>query len=285
MTGAGAAAKRAAKRARRRTASKANRATRKQQHKQAVADQQERQGEAMAPAAQRHGVTAQARTAGPPLEEVEIALDARGRPYGRGKLVAPTAQVTLRGPRIERDGLTFVVSNPIRHLVQRGKGAERPMFRKIHEHAAETLRQAWEEAGEGVSVGVAQYDRVRGSNIPQTGYISDAVLTILDRQIAQQDLIRRARAALGEALWRPIVMVVLRGIDVSTWAAQDGLNRQVAIGYLAAAVDRLAECLNRQKGSRIRSVQVELPADRTPDVAAENNSDPNISDHADIISA
>jgi hypothetical protein len=256
------------RRKRSRADSKAERDARRAAHKADLEAQAETQGEKIAPAAQRHGVTASRPDRTAPLEEtVEIALDGRGRPYGRGKLVSPAAQVTLRGPRVERDGLTFTVSNPIRHLVSRSKGSERPMFTKRHADAADILRHAWEEAGAGVSVGVAQYDRVRGSNIPQTGYISDAALAALDHQIDQREKITRARAWLGEYLWRPIVVVVINGIDASTWAAQDKLNRQVAIGYLAAALDRLAECLLRKSKGGIRAAQI--GATKSPELSAQ----------------
>ena len=251
-----------ARKQRSRGTSKAGRLARKQAHKAALEAQAERQGERIAPAAQRHGVTASRPDSRAPLEEIaEIALDGRGRPYGRGKLVAPQAEVTLRGPRVEQDCLTFRVSNPIRHLVARSKSTERPMFTKRHADAADVLRTAWEEAGAGVSVGVAQYDRVRGSNIPQTGYISEAAYSAQRHQIDQREKIAKARAWLGESLWRPIMVVVIQGIDASTWAAQDKLNRQVAIGYLAAALDRLAECLLRKsRTGGIRSVEISAAA-------------------------
>ena len=106
-------------------------------------------------------------------------------------------------------------------------------------------------------------------------------------------------------------MVVIRGVDVTAWATQDKLNRQVAIGYLAAALDRLAEWLNRQKSNgRIRSAEVsgpaqkrdhdgrtfdeiaanraqpaELNADPAPDLASGIAPQPNISADPEIIRA
>jgi hypothetical protein len=80
--------------------------------------------------------------------------------------IAPAAQrlpvlgrngEVIRGPRVERSGIVFVRSNPIRHMVAMNSKKEHPLLSKRHADAADRLLAAWSEAGEGISFGVANY--------------------------------------------------------------------------------------------------------------------------------
>jgi hypothetical protein len=53
----------------------------------------------------------------------------------------------LRGARVERDGVVFIRSNPIRRMVTRGASKTNPLLEKRHADAADRLLTAWEEAG------------------------------------------------------------------------------------------------------------------------------------------
>lgn len=171
------------------------------QHKAAA---EETRAEAIAPAVQRHDT-----------------LDAAGQ--------------VVRHARLERDGLTFRRSNPVRHLVARGG----PMIRKAHEIAADRLVVSWEEGGRGVGIAATAYGERAGGGL-EVGSLPPYLLARMAYQHRQKAAYEGARIWLG-GLWPIIDAVVLRGIDVSAYARPLGQSRQVMLGYLAAALDRLVE--------------------------------------------
>src|SRR4051795_6341245 len=166
-------------------------ADRKRQAAKARAEQQEQRDEAIAPRAQR--------------------LPVLGR---NGEI--------LRGARVERDGVSFRRSNPIRNMVQRGRGKEAPLLEKRHADAADRLLAAWEMAGGGITFGVASYGG-RLSAMPTTGTLSDAVLRGVNAQIAARTELEGAKTVLG-ARWGALFSVVIAGIDVSAWGAACNMN-------------------------------------------------------------
>jgi hypothetical protein len=109
----------------------------------------------------------------------------------RDEQIAPRAQrlpvlgrdgEVIRGARVERDGIAFIRSNPIRRMVLRGRSKEQPLLTKRHADAADRLQTAWTEAGEGVTAGISHYG-VKLASTPQTGVIAASVLAGVHRQV------------------------------------------------------------------------------------------------------
>lgn len=140
----------------------------------------------------------------------------------------------LRSARVQRNGSTFVRSTPLLHLVSRS--GERPTITGQHMSAAKRLADAWDIAGGGVGIGASDYGGrtgAGGNGGPQDG-------GMIWQQIEAQREIEGAAAFLG-ALWPCVRAVVLVGMDVTAFAATASLRREVALGYLRAALDRLVE--------------------------------------------
>lgn len=140
----------------------------------------------------------------------------------------------LRGARVHRSGATFVRSSPLVHLMNRA--GDNPLITKAHLSAARWLQAQWELAGEGVGLGASNYgDRTSGggSGLPSDG-------GFIWSQVEAQRNIAACQTFLG-ALWPAIMSVVILGMDVTSYAATRKLRREVALGYVAAALDRLAE--------------------------------------------
>ena len=176
----------------------------------------------------------------------------------RNPVVAPDGTV-LRGARVEPDGLAFRVSNPIRHMVARGEkreGANLPLITRAHEVAADRLAIAWEEGGRSVTMAACAYGERSGGGTVTSGSPSDAVLQAVGHQNRKRAEFEAARTWLG-SLFPVLDAVVLRGIDVTSWARQERRDRNAAVGYLAAALDRLCEFYAASdKPGRIRTVEI-----------------------------
>lgn len=178
-----------------------------------AARRQEAIDEAIAPAIQRHAV-----------------LDASG--------------AVLREARVQRDGVSFVKSNPIRHLVARWKAREddgvRPLITAKHLEICERLCVAWQEGGEGIGVGASDYERMgqsRGSASPD---FSPQLLARMRHQRRQKAIFDGAMTWLG-ALSGVVRRVVVDGADLTVWGIETDTPRNAAVGYLSAALDRLQE--------------------------------------------
>lgn len=160
------------------------------------------------------------------------------------ELIAPKVQreavvtadgAIVRAPRVERDGLTFKRSTSLHHLAKRSEGMESPTIRPDHIRAATRLIQAWELGGEGVGLGASNYgERLGGGAGGTPGG------RIISLQIEARQEIGAVQAFLG-ALWPAIYAVVIRGSDVTSYAAAMKKRREVALGYVEAALDRLVE--------------------------------------------
>jgi hypothetical protein len=96
---------------------------------------------------------------------------------------------------VERDGIVFIRSNPIKRMVARGQGKDRPLLSKRHADAADRLLCVWEE-GASVTAGVAHYG-VRLSGTSTSGEIADGVLRGINRQIAARAEIEGIKTRLG----------------------------------------------------------------------------------------
>ena len=163
----------------------------------------------------------------------------------------------LRGPRVEQSGATMVRSNPVKQLAARSRGKDYPTISKAHVIAAERLLTAWEEA-HGAPVLIANYgERMASSSTP--GVISEASLHAAHIHIAARDEILRVQARLG-ALWPVIHAVVICHIVPTAWGEAQGMQSNVAIGYVAAALDLLVQCFEppqRRQPGRILVAEFE----------------------------
>ena len=189
-------------------------ATERAEHQRELAAQQERHDEAIAPAAQRQSV------------------------------VTPDGQV-LRGPRIERSGITFILTNPIRNMIIRSRhrraDSDLPAITEWHAAASERLLRAHDLAGEGIGIGHSDYSRGGVSSAPQTGYLSKATISAITRQAQAAEERARAKEWLGPVHWAPISACVLRGISFAAWAQTRPCRRAEALGDLVRALDALVE--------------------------------------------
>ncbi len=183
--------------------------------------------------------------------------------------VVPLAQresvVSLRGPRVEQDGAGWRLANPIRHLVARNasrvKADRTPNFGMAHLIASERLLIAWTETKDGIGIASSLGMMEGGGNSGTAGSATLAAIGRLEAARGQIEADREWRAArgfLGPSQWAAIEAVVLKGLDVATWAEAEDLNRDVATGYLKASLDRLVEYYSREpvRRSEIRSAQV-----------------------------
>ncbi len=124
--------------------------------------------------------------------------------------------------------------------------------------AATRLQVDHAEVGQGIGVAACDYSRQIGLGT------ADGSNTAVLRQIAARKRLEEAVVWLGSAM-DIIAPVVLDGVDVRSWAEARRLDRQQAVGYLAAALERLAEYYDRLtkttgSASRVRSAEVGQPA-------------------------
>lgn len=172
----------------------------------AIAAQQERQDEEIAPAAQRLGTS-------------------------------------MRGPRVVRDGNTFKVGwNAMSALLENGQkrvaAGKAAMITEDHAKAACRLVQAL-NACESISAGVSSYGE-RASATPQTGWIPMAKLEGVAIQRDAYETLLAARKHLGPN-WDVVRVVVLLNRSVASYADEVGIERQGAVGVLRAALISLAQ--------------------------------------------
>lgn len=188
----------------------------------------------------------------------------------RDEAIAPRAQrlpllgrdgEVLRGARLERDGVSFRRSNPIRTMVMRGLNKENPLLSKRHSDAADRLLAAWEMAGGGITFGVAKYG-VKLSSMPTTGTLSDAVLRGVNAQIDARRELEAIKTVLG-ARWGALFSIVIGGIDVSAWGQAVGMNPHVAAGFVACCLDALVDFYaGPERRGKIRMVEIAPPGER-----------------------
>lgn len=202
-----------------------------EQQRKDAAEHQERQDEKMVPAVQRKPI---------------LAADGS----------------VLYHPRLERDGLTFIRSNPVRRLAavgrRRTKVGMAPTIEPAHERASDRLLATWNIAGETVTAGTANYGE-RASGTPTSGYISEALLGAIATQRRAMVEIDAAKTWLGP-LWPIIYDVVIRGMDVTAWAEAHRKREEAMTGYLAAALDKLVQFYtSADRPAKMRSAAVVHP--------------------------
>lgn len=202
---------------RRRSARRVSKAEKKRLDDEKKRQWQEQQDEAIAPAAQREDVVA--------------------------------GGAVVRGARLQRDGVTFIRSNPVRRMYERGRGkGETATVRKAHLDACERLVRAWEDGAAGIG-SVPSLLGERTAAMPQTGYISDQRIASIAYQTNARDEFVAAIEFLG-ALWPVVKRVVLDAADLAVWAQETRQPPDRAAGYLQAALDRLVEFYQRRDMNR-----------------------------------
>jgi hypothetical protein len=219
------------------------------------------QGRTIARAQRRHMAAEKKRQVARQRAELQEQRDEAIAPRAQRLPVLGRDGEVIRGARLERDGIVFIRSNPIKRLVARGQGKDRPLFVKRHADAVERLLRAWEEGGEGITAGVAHYG-VKISGSSSAGMIADGVLTGVNRQVAARAELEGVKARLG-ARWGALFSIAIAGIDVSAWGAAVGMNPNCAAGYCAACLDMLCDFYNGpERRGRIRMVEIRPPVQR-----------------------
>jgi hypothetical protein len=173
-------------------------------------------------------------------------------------------KTVLRGPRVERQGIGMVRSNPVKRLAARSRGKDFPTVSEAHVVAAGCLITAWEEA-HGAPVACSNYGERSAKSSTPAG-LSDAVMHAAHIHIAARDEILRVQARLG-ALWPVVHAVVICAIDPSAWGEAQGMNPSMSVGYVMAALDLLMRCYEpREERTRgkIRAVEFESPNFQNP---------------------
>lgn len=217
---------------------------------------------------ERRAAAAAARRAAEREQRVAAAAEAARAAEERAETIAPAVQRravrdakghVLRGARLEPDGAAFRVSNSVRTLYlngqERGSSA---LVRHEHVIAAERLARSWEDGGRGVSMAASRWGE-SSERISSSGSMSEAVLRSIGYQNAQRDEFNAVRAAMGTA-WPVLLDIVLQGLSVNAWAEREGMERKIAVGYLVAGLDRLADFYaateQRKRQPRMRAVGV-----------------------------
>lgn len=169
---------------------------------------------------------------------------------------ARDGKTVLRGPRVEQQGVTMIRSNPIKRLAAHSRRKEFPTIGEVHVTAADRLLTDWEEGHGSIGHGCMNYtERTSTSNTP--GSISDAVMAAINAQTEARDNVARVQERLG-ALWPVIHAVVICNVDPSAWGEAQGMNPNMSVGYVVAALDLLVRCYQpreRAQRGKIRFVE------------------------------
>ena len=160
--------------------------------------------------------------------------------------LAPAAQrlgTSLRGPRVVRDGNTFRVGwSAMAALLENGQkrvaAGKQAMITDEHAKAACRLVQAY-AACESISAGVSSYGE-RASATPTTGWIPASKLEGVAIQRDAINTIWAATKYLG-CNWDVVYEVVLMNRSVSQYSDSIGLERQGVVGILRAALSSLVQ--------------------------------------------
>jgi hypothetical protein len=164
----------------------------------------------------------------------------------RDEEIAPNAQRThvtapdgsvARAARLVRDGVGFRRADPLAHIAAEIEGGSK-MFTASQGAAGARLRVAWDMVGQGIGLGASDWGNIRAprGTAPMTPAGHDGLVA---QMIAQQEL--EAAATFLGALWPAIREMVLVGRSMSSWAAQNDMDRRMVPGYLRAGLDRLVE--------------------------------------------
>jgi hypothetical protein len=194
-----------------RTQRKADARAKARRARDAAAAQREQREEDLAPSAQRHAV-----------------MSADGD--------------VVREARVRRDGATFIRTSPLRNMLvcgeRRTDRGQMAIISLEHVIAAERLMICWDLASEGIGLGKSDYGAARGGR--GTAPLAPPGHEALVSQLRHRAELDGARAWLG-SLWPVVRDVALKGVGVGAWAANVGMDRKAASGYLRAGLERLQD--------------------------------------------
>jgi hypothetical protein len=174
----------------------------------------------------------------------------RVAPGVRRRAIMDATGNVLRGPVLERDGVTFARVNVVKRLHK----VSPKLFTDKHVAAAARLANAHEEVAGGIGLGASDYLSKSAGGSPGSG-VSDAKQSAILHQCTIRAEMDGALAWMGGSV-RIISAVVFDCLSVTTWADQQGMDYRVAMGELKAGLDRLVEFYDPPKPerpSRIRS--------------------------------
>lgn len=160
--------------------------------------------------------------------------------------VLDVAGAVLRRPRVEAEPTgTFVRTSPLARLA-----LVQPAITVRHVVVAARLLRAWEDGGGGVGIGASNYGERVGGGVAKSG-VSDAILAALGRQNRADAEFRAAQRWLGSS-WPVVRGVVLEGQSVTYWSGKrvPAIDREMGMGLLVAAMDRLGEFYAALDGAR-----------------------------------
>lgn len=149
----------------------------------------------------------------------------------------------VKAPRVYRFGRNYEAVSPIEYYYVLGKEREEkgkePLIKEEHRLAAKRLVQAYEEGGVGIGQGASDYGRQPARGTTPTGY-SDVLLARLEAQRKQRDLYLAAKLYMERTgLWAVTKAIVIDGIYITVWAKSVGMDRDAAVGFMAAAMKAL----------------------------------------------
>jgi hypothetical protein len=187
---------------------------------------------------------------------MEEAKDEAGAPAAQRKAVLDGDGNVVRGPRVMRDGIVFIRSNPVKHLLARSQNKEFPTIRKIHSDVAEKLRTAYEEGGSSITAGTSSYQE-RASTTPQTGYIADAIIASVTRQRNARIEVQAVKEHMG-SLWDALFEFVIVGRDIGSIAAARHWRPEMMTGFIVASLERLVSFYSPpvERRGRIRTARI-----------------------------
>lgn len=146
-------------------------------------------------------------------------------------------RTSLGNVRVTR---TNVVANLHARQAKRIAAGKKPMITEEHVKAAAKLAADFDEVGTGIGLGASDYlNKSAGRTAPGSG-VSAAKHAAIMEQLSTRARLEAALTYVGGQV-DIIVPVVLQGVDVSAWAEARGFSADQSVGYLAAALDRLAE--------------------------------------------
>jgi len=140
------------------------------------------------------------------------------------------ALVIVDGSRVRRASVLDRLRSYAEEREARGKSS---LITARRVKAAERLQVDHAEVGAGIGVATSDYLRCTGGNGSADPHGA------IGQQIATRERLLAALAWCG-SFTDIITPIVLDGVDVRSWAEARGYDRQQAVGYLAAALERLA---------------------------------------------
>jgi hypothetical protein len=199
---------------------------------------------------------------------IMIAAQNAAREEAEAEAIAPSVRRTavtdpqgnvVRGPLLERDGITFARVNVVRRLHK----VSPKLITEKHVMAVERLIRTHEEVAGGIGLGgSSDYLSKSASGGSWASGISEAKQSALLSQCTMRAELEGVLAWLGGSVMI-LAAVAFDCLSVTTWAEQQGIDYRVAMGQLVSGLDRLVEFYSPEKSlgpSRIRAADFVGPS-------------------------